>query len=90
MATRTREQYLENQQCPKAYQAVTEPKRTSERTKGRKAGLASNIAGEVRRGCLELQMFLSSFLPPYGPAFRHPRSLSAREKAEREMDLLVF
>jgi len=90
MATRTREQYLKNESYPEASQLVKQPARTAGWIQARRAGLARRIAGGVRRGLLDLQLFLSSFLPPYGTVFRHSEDLSPQEKAYREMDLLVF
>jgi hypothetical protein len=89
MATRTREQFLKNERYPEALRAVKQSERTAERIQARRAGLARRIADEVRRGLLDLQMFLSSFLPPYGTVFRHSKDLSPQEKAYREMDLLI-
>ena len=90
MATQTKEQYSKHERWPEATPAAKEPGGTAARTKGRKSGLASGIADEVRRGFLELQMFLSSFLPPYGTVVRHAKDLSPQEKAYREMDLLIL
>lgn len=90
MATQTREQYSKHEKWLEATPAAKEPEGTAARPKARETGLTSRAADMVRRGFLDLQLFLSSFLPPYTAAFRHPRSLSAKEKAEREMDLMGF
>jgi hypothetical protein len=90
MVTRTREQHLKNERYTEALRAVKQSDRTAEGTQARRAGLARRIADGIRRGFLDLQLLLSSFLPPYGTVFRHSNDLSPKEQAEREIDLTGF